>query len=479
MHLNVLTQCSPSPTFEFMWRDPDDRTGTGYRSLRYWTDLAKRLEAACVDALFFADVHGIYDVYRRSWAPALRHAVQVPAIDPLLVVPAAAAATSRLGFAVTYSTTYHPPEQCARVFSSLDHLTNGRIAWNVVTSYLESAAKNGLGEFLEHDARYDRADEYMGVVEGLWERTFEPSPQRTPVVYQAGASPRGLAFAARHAEVVFLTLTGPKRGGEQVAELRRLAEEQGRDPAAVKALQGILVTVGQTEAEAERKAKLYTSLTSPESVLTKWCGWMGVDLAAYPEETRLTDVPNEAARRSALAAAAEAVESATYELAKVLTQEQGKPLRESLAEVGTCATWLRYFAELELPREIVQDDEHALVEVVRRPLGVVAAITPWNFPLALAFWKIAPALRAGNTVVLKPSPFTPLTTLRLAELLRPLLPAGVLNVVSGGDELGEWMSAHPVPRKISFTGSIATRKHVPAPAATDPQRVPPHAGGNH
>jgi alkanesulfonate monooxygenase SsuD/methylene tetrahydromethanopterin reductase-like flavin-dependent oxidoreductase (luciferase family) len=296
MHLNVLTQCSPSPTFEFMWRDPDDRTGTGYRSFRYWTALAERLEAACIDALFFADVHGIYDVYRRSWAPALRHAVQVPAIDPLLVVPAAAAATSRLGFAVTYSTTYHPPEQCARVFSSLDHLTNGRIAWNVVTSYLESAAKNGLGEFLEHDARYDRADEYMGVVEGLWERTFEPSPQRTPVVYQAGASPRGLAFAARHAEVVFLTLTGPKRGGEQVAELRRLAEEQGRDPAAVKALQGILVTVGQTEAEAERKAKLYTSLTSPESVLTKWCGWMGVDLAAYPEETRLTDVPNEAVR---------------------------------------------------------------------------------------------------------------------------------------------------------------------------------------
>jgi len=296
MHLNVLTQCSPSPTFEFMWRDPDDRTGTGYRSLAYWTDLAKRLETACVDALFFADVHGIYDVYRRSWAPALRHAVQVPAIDPLLVVPAAAAATKRLGFAVTYSTTYHPPELCARVFGSLDHLTNGRIAWNVVTSYLESAAKNGLGEFLEHDERYDRADEYMEVVEALWERSTEPSPQQMPVVYQAGASPRGLAFAARHAEVVFLTLTGPKRGGEQVAELRRLAEEQGRDPASVKALQGILVTVGETEAEAERKAKLYTSLTSPESVLTKWCGWMGVDLAAYPEETRLTDVPNEAVR---------------------------------------------------------------------------------------------------------------------------------------------------------------------------------------
>ena len=200
---------------------------------------------------------------------------------------------------------------------------------------------------------------------------------------------------------------------------------------------------------------------------------MEAALAAFPGWRA-----DEPARRSALAAAAGAVESATYELAKLLTQEQGKPLRESLAEVGTCATWLRYFATLELPREVVQDDEQALVEVVRRPLGVVAAITPWNFPLALASWKLAPALRAGNTVVLKPSPFTPLTTLRLAELLRPHLPAGVLNVVSGGDELGEWTSAHPVPRKISFTGSIATGKHVAASAASDLKRVTLELGGN-
>src|SRR5438094_1265066 len=155
MFLNVLTQCSPSPTFEFMWRDPGDQTGTGYRSLGYWTSMARRLEAACIDALFFADVHGVYDVYRGSWAPAVRHAVQIPSIDPLLVIPAAAAVTEHLGFAVTYSTTYHPPYQCARVFSSLDHLTSGRIAWNIVTSYLRSASSNGLGEYVAHDERYD------------------------------------------------------------------------------------------------------------------------------------------------------------------------------------------------------------------------------------------------------------------------------------------------------------------------------------
>src|SRR5262249_31564627 len=139
MHLNVLTQCVPSPLFEGLWRHPDDRSATGYRSLGYWTDIAQRLERACVDALFFADVHGVYDSYGGSADAAVRHTVQVPAIDPVLVIPAAAAVTSHLGFAVTYSTSYHQPYQCARTFSSLDHLTGGRVGWNIVTSDLRLA----------------------------------------------------------------------------------------------------------------------------------------------------------------------------------------------------------------------------------------------------------------------------------------------------------------------------------------------------
>jgi acyl-CoA reductase-like NAD-dependent aldehyde dehydrogenase len=142
------------------------------------------------------------------------------------------------------------------------------------------------------------------------------------------------------------------------------------------------------------------------------------------------------------------------------------------------AIWFRYFADLELPREVIQDDDAAFAEVIRRPLGVVAAITPWNFPLILASWKIAPALLAGNTMVLKPSPYTPLTTLRLGELLRDVLPAGVFNVVSGGDELGAWMTSHPVPRKISFTGSVATGKLVASSAAPDLKRVTLELGGS-
>jgi acyl-CoA reductase-like NAD-dependent aldehyde dehydrogenase len=118
------------------------------------------------------------------------------------------------------------------------------------------------------------------------------------------------------------------------------------------------------------------------------------------------------------------------------------------------------------------------VELARRPLGVVAAITPWNFPLTLAFWKIAPALLAGNTLVLKPSPYTPLTTLKVGELLKDVFPPGVVNIVSGGDDLGAWMTTHPVPRKISFTGSVETGKKVALSAAPDLKRVTLELGGN-
>jgi acyl-CoA reductase-like NAD-dependent aldehyde dehydrogenase len=187
---------------------------------------------------------------------------------------------------------------------------------------------------------------------------------------------------------------------------------------------------------------------------------------------------DEGARREALKAAAGVIMASAGEIAPILTAEQGKPLAEANIEVFGAGIWLQYFADLELPREVIQDDDNAFVEVIRRSLGVVAAITPWNFPLILASWKIAPALLAGNTMVLKPSPFTPLSTLKLGEILRGVLPPGVLNVVSGGDDLGAWMTNHPVPRKISFTGSVATGKKVAAAAAPDLKRVTLELGGN-
>jgi acyl-CoA reductase-like NAD-dependent aldehyde dehydrogenase len=187
---------------------------------------------------------------------------------------------------------------------------------------------------------------------------------------------------------------------------------------------------------------------------------------------------DEAARRQVLDQVGDLLFASVEALAPVLTAEQGKSLEDAKVEVLGAGVWFKYYASLEVPREVIQDDDAAFSEVLRRPLGVVAAITPWNFPLILASWKIAPALLAGNTMVLKPSPYTPLTTLKVGELLRDVLPPGVLNVVSGGDDLGAWMTSHPVPRKISFTGSVSTGKRVAAAAAPDLKRVTLELGGN-
>jgi acyl-CoA reductase-like NAD-dependent aldehyde dehydrogenase len=183
-------------------------------------------------------------------------------------------------------------------------------------------------------------------------------------------------------------------------------------------------------------------------------------------------------RRKVLGECSAALMNPPEGLARTLTQEQGKPLDKAGQEVMGTAFWAQYTSTLDLPLEVVQDNAQSHIEVRRKPLGVVAAITPWNYPIMLAMWKIAPALLAGNTVVLKPSPFTPITTLMLGEILRDIIPPGVLNVVSGGDELGAMMTSHKVPRKISFTGSVETGKKVAAAAAPDLKRVTLELGGN-
>ncbi|WP_189959441.1 aldehyde dehydrogenase family protein [Streptomyces alanosinicus] len=187
---------------------------------------------------------------------------------------------------------------------------------------------------------------------------------------------------------------------------------------------------------------------------------------------------DDAGRRRALSRMADVLERAATSLARMLTQEQGKPLAEARTEIARSALWLRYYADLDIPREVTSNDAGDRVEIVRRPLGVVAAIAPWNFPLLLAVRKIAPALRAGNTVVLKPSPYTPLTTLAFGALVRDDLPPGVLNIVSGPEPLGAWLVSHPVPRKVSFTGSTATGMKVAAAAATGLKHITLELGGN-
>jgi len=174
----------------------------------------------------------------------------------------------------------------------------------------------------------------------------------------------------------------------------------------------------------------------------------------------------------------EAIAANGEALMSLLTTEQGKGRDGAEFEVGGSAAWCAGISEQELKEEIIEDNEEHTVFVRRTPLGVVGGITPWNFPILLAIWKIAPALVAGNTMVLKPSPFTPLCTLKLGEIAREIFPPGVLNIISGGDELGKWMTAHPEIAKISFTGSTDTGKAVMRSASEHMKRVTLECGGN-
>jgi len=187
---------------------------------------------------------------------------------------------------------------------------------------------------------------------------------------------------------------------------------------------------------------------------------------------------DETLRRTMLGSVSEVLKGNADELSRLITAEQGKPLRESRIEILGSARWMRWYAEFQADEEIIQDDARGRVVVRRRPIGPVAAITPWNYPITTACWKLAPALRAGNTVVLKPSPFTPLATLRLGELLGEVLPPGVVNVVSGTSELGPWVTGHPGIRKISFTGSTDNGRAVARAAVDDLKRVSLELGGN-
>ncbi|MGE8497937.1 MAG: aldehyde dehydrogenase family protein [Pseudomonas sp.] len=184
-------------------------------------------------------------------------------------------------------------------------------------------------------------------------------------------------------------------------------------------------------------------------------------------------------RQAYLDAYADALQEHRDELARLLTLEQGKPLKTMAEpEIDQSISWIRQIAARRIPVEIVEDTASHVVELHHTPLGVVGAITPWNFPVLLALWKVAPALITGNTMVIKPSPFTPLTTLRFGQIAQSVLPAGVLSVVSGGNELGPQMTAHPDIAKISFTGSTETGKHVIRSAASTVKRLTMEMGGN-
>ncbi len=324
--MNCVAHQSPG-----LWRHSQDYS-LDYTSLQHWADLARLLERGLFDAMFIADVLGAYDVYGGSPAAALRGGVQVPVNDPMMLVPAMALVTEHLGFGVTANLSYEPPTIFARRLSTLDHLTRGRIGWNIVTGYLDSAAR-GVGERLAaHDDRYDRADEFMAVVLALWEESWadgavrrdraggiyadaakvrpirhegthyrvdaihlaEPSPQRTPVLFQAGSSAKGRDFAARHAECVFVSGPSARVIAPRVAAIREAAAAHGRD--ALKVFSLMTVVLGSTEREAQEKLAGYCELASPEGGLVLMSGWTGVDFAAMRLDEEVRHVENDAGR---------------------------------------------------------------------------------------------------------------------------------------------------------------------------------------
>lgn len=213
---------------------------------------------------------------------------------------------------------------------------------------------------------------------------------------------------------------------------------------------------------------------APEATEAQLEAAVGAAKAAFPA----WGVMPWAERRKMVLSFCDAVEADIENIARLVAQEAGKPLAKARAEVMGGLFFARGFAKLDLPSETLRDTETQLVRMERRPIGVVGAITAWNYPALLAMWKIAPALLTGNTLVLKPAPSTPFATLRLGEIARGVFPAGVINVLSGGDNLGRWMTSHPAIGKIAFTGSVATGKAIMAAAAPTLKRLTLELGGN-
>ncbi|WP_434063593.1 LLM class flavin-dependent oxidoreductase [Paramicrobacterium fandaimingii] len=317
-----------------LWAHPDDQS-TRYNDLDYWVDLAKLLERGKFDGLFIADVLGVYDTYQGSHDASVRRAMQVPVHDPLMQVSAMAAATEKLSFGITVSSTYEQPYALARRFSALDHLTKGRIAWNIVTSYLDGAARNlGLDRQMTHDERYDLAAEVVDVCYKLWEGSWEedavvadrrnqvyadpakvheighkgsyfsvpgihlsePSPQRTPVIWQAGTSSKGRAFAAKNAEAVFTVAptTDTLRG--YVEAIRATAAEAGRDRQSVKIFTEITTIVAPTDEEAQAKYAELLTYADYEGGLAFYAGITGIDLSKLDPDEPLEYVDTDSAR---------------------------------------------------------------------------------------------------------------------------------------------------------------------------------------
>ncbi|RSL75702.1 hypothetical protein CEP51_010620 [Fusarium floridanum] len=324
--LNAFDFFGPGMLSPGQWKNPADK-GLQKFDISFWVEYAKLLEKGGFFALFLADTLGGYDTYGGSIDETIRRATQYPALDPSIPISAMAAVTKRLNFAITSSTSHEPPFLLARRFSTLDHITNGRFGWNIVTGWKKSAFQAiGLDEAFEHDLRYERSDEYLRVLYKLWEgswaddavvedaendiyanpdrvRTIKhegrffkvtskhivpPSPQRTPFLFQAGTSGAGVNFASTHAEAAFVGGTTPSQTAPKVAQLRAALAEKGRDPRAFKVFISFCPILGKTDEEAQAKLEEHKKYASVIGGLVQVSGVTGIDLSKVPLDHELS-----------------------------------------------------------------------------------------------------------------------------------------------------------------------------------------------
>ena len=326
---NLLDMATVSHNNYGLWAHPSNQKHRRYKTVDFWMDFARECERARFDTLFLADALGVSAGYGGSNDIAIREGMHVPSLDPFTPIAAMAAATTSIGFAGTCSTTYEQPFHLARRLGSLDHLTDGRIGVNIVTSYLPNANENfGVDPTkYTHDERYDVADEFLSVCYKLWETSWdedavlrdtarqvfadpakvrridhqgtyfscagphliEPSRQRTPVIYQAGTSPRGRQFAGKHAEVVFCGGRSLEAVRQNVAAIRADAVAQGRRPDDVKILVGATIVAANTRELALAKKDDYQAMTRADGYVAHMFG-AGFDLSRYGEDELVADV---------------------------------------------------------------------------------------------------------------------------------------------------------------------------------------------
>lgn len=300
LHFNAFVMNTASHIHHGQWRRTDAGQ-TEFNDVNTWIDLAKLLEAAKFDAMFFADVSGLYGDADADFDVYVTEGLQIPSNDPTVLLSALAVHTEHIGLALTSNVAQNHPFNFARQLSTLDHISNGRIAWNIVTGVQDNGARNfGLPKLTDHAERYEWAEEYVDVTYKLWEGSWDddallkdrergvfsdpskihkihhvgkryrvegphlpsPSPQRTPVLYQAGSSESGRRFAARNAEATFIIAPSPAIAAELIADTRRLAVSFGRNPDDIKFFQGLSFVIGDTQEEAEAKALEYEQYVS-------------------------------------------------------------------------------------------------------------------------------------------------------------------------------------------------------------------------